>query len=996
MRYPIEKSFSRLLSALLIMALALPTPFALALRPIQEGKGRSGLEESLRSTPSGLEEVDYPVKQLLAGLFQKGMARGDRLNRLVDRLETFDEYQRVQFLFGFSWLQGVPASELAEDIFLGTGDQSLRARQLLMGVDLGRLEQRQGGMDDYFYALVFVLDQVPGLKDETLRLLQNVLATPRIPEEIQQVFRFAVALSRVNVVLTSLTFRDRRWQGGVAGVESHLDILLGREKVVEAVTPNVPQYRGIGSLQIAMAHLAGSILLEEAVQEAGTEGVGESVGLRELLSSRGVPVPPKTSPDFMERRRELEDVILRELDLTRQNVEKALGNLQQQRIRPIQQGYLMRQLALAYDLSGIYNGLRPTEEPGAQGGLTDLTRSGEYQDRLRDLRAEQRRRFGLDSPAAGLEETPEEALARQAEDVLSRAGEDPQGNLAKEIGRDIQALAALSVSSKFHPTHLRVALDLLAPVSDPQEYAAAMRFLAELALADKEQDWSVPKAQAELRNKTLPRIAIGSWQPIPGSDYQTAPLIALPALYQGFVETSGLAAAQQSRRLVRKGRAHGMVNVWTQDPRTLWKERNHPIRSKVLSELARRLGANHVEIEIPPLEERQALAQHIGARPGQVSLSRLSSDYLTGDAAVPGKGLTNEDAYRAITRALMAALYLRVYDFHRYNLGHLKDNDQYRTMWYDSEQGLHPDLEQIDPYAVAFLSHFFAVRKEGQGTLSAPRREEFAAILSIPEISEGLAAVEGVDLESAMQEILESLPVDVRQSLKAEGLLTSDYLPRLQRWQGSFRQDADRFFRLLFYYMRHPDLFEQQRQRLIRDPFSIEVFSDAVLSEVKNDSDLVAIQTALGMAAGLEEQQAAWRTASELMEGFRSRSTVDSRAVVVIGGDLAQRIPGLQVLAGLEERVVIDREDLSDTLARAAQLGDTVYFYGDPQRGAGLEELAGRSGLSLSFVLRNPGEDPKIALVLRRIFEDLGVPSADVPSGLEEFTRQVETLGLAA
>lgn len=149
-------------------------------------------------------------------------------------------------------------------------------------------------------------------------------------------------------------------------------------------------------------------------------------------------------------------------------------------------------------------------------------------------------------------------------------------------------------------------------------------------------------------------------------------------------------------------------------------------------------------------------------------------------------------------------------------------------------------------------------------------------------------------------------------------------------------------------------------------------------------------------SAGLEEQQAAWRVASELADGFRSRSVVDSRTVVVIGRDLAQRVPGLQVLSGLEERVVIDRGDLSDTLARVVQIGDTVYFYGDPQRGAGLEELAGRSGLSLSFVLRNPGEDPKVVLVLRQIFEDLEVPSADISTGLEEFTRRVETLGVAA
>lgn len=180
-----------------------------------------------------------------------------------------------------------------------------------------------------------------------------------------------------------------------------------------------------------------------------------------------------------------------------------------------------------------------------------------------------------------------------------------------------------------------------------------------------------------------------------------------------------------------------------------------------------------------------------------------------------------------------------------------------------------------------------------------------------------------------------------------------------------------------------------------------DIVNDTVTGRPRPDADRDALLTYVENAyitAGLEEHRLAlvMAQAQETVDGFRSMSGVDSRTVVVISREWAKRLPGLQVLAGLEERVVIDREDLSDTLTRAAQLGDTVYFYGDPERGAGLEELAKKAGMSLSFVLRNPKEDSRTALILRQIFEDLGVPSAAISAGLEEFTRSVEDLGQAA
>lgn len=445
---------------------------------------------------------------------------------------------------------------------------------------------------------------------------------------------------------------------------------------------------------------------------------------------------------------------------------------------------------------------------------------------------------------AGLEAAEKERLLQQAREVVRRGGMDPSlaAPLLKEIERDIRSLDTISASSGIYPTHLQGAFDLLAPVSDPNDYAVGIRFLVELALVHTQLNWMEPDTQRALREHGFSE-ALRFWKPIPDSNYQTAPLYVLPTLHMNFAHVAGEKAARESRRLVRKGRAHSMINVWTQEPRLAWKEKNHPLRSKVISELAARLGSNHVEIQIPPLHERQALARHIGAQPAQITLSRLASDYLTEDEAVSIKGLGSADAYRSVTRQFLVALFLRIYDMHRYNLNHLRDNQKYRTMWYDSEQGLHPDMESVDRYTVLFFRHFFL----GPGVQISP--EYFTSVLSIPEISAAAAAIQQADLKEILEETLYDLPEDFLQTFSAEQTLMQEYLPRLERWQGTFRADADRFFRLIFYYLRHPDQFQHQWNYTSGN---VEILSEAELSEVDGDPTLRAVRQALGTAAGVE------------------------------------------------------------------------------------------------------------------------------------------------
>ena len=454
----------------------------------------------------------------------------------------------------------------------------------------------------------------------------------------------------------------------------------------------------------------------------------------------------------------------------------------------------------------------------------------------------------LNSRAPSLDSEPALQLIQQAKVVAQRSGDEPQQRIMmKELLRDIRALTTLSVSSDFYPSHLVATRNALGENRAVDDYAVGLRFLVEFAASDLGIDWAPHEAQ--LRDQAIPK-AIGFWKPIPGSAYRTAPLLALPILFKGVLATSGVEAAQRNRRLVSKGRQHWMVTLFERDPRTLWRDRNSPVRGKAIAEFARRLGASHVDVEIPSQEERGPLAQYFGVKPEQIALSRLSSDYLMGDAAVRQKGWDWPDVQRVMTRSMMVALFLRIYDFHRYNFGRLRDSAKYDTLWYDTEQGLHQDLEKIDAYAVSFLAHFFTVRDpQGRVTIQiAP--ESFTGLLSPEEVKAAALEIEQARLADLTQEVIQAFPSYFLQEAPVERVLKEEYLPRLLRWQASYRNDAYRFFRVVFYYMRHPDQFELQRQRLMQSVAGVQILPEETLSEVDNEPVLQHLRQELGIPQG--------------------------------------------------------------------------------------------------------------------------------------------------
>ena len=156
----------------------------------------------------------------------------------------------------------------------------------------------------------------------------------------------------------------------------------------------------------------------------------------------------------------------------------------------------------------------------------------------------------------------------------------------------------------------------------------------------------------------------------------------------------------------------------------------------------------------------------------------------------------------------------------------------------------------------------------------------------------------------------------------------------------------------------------------------------------------VGEENSAGKETGLEEQRAAFSRAQERSDGFRSVSPADSLWVVVIGQHLAQKFPGLQVWASIwNNRIVIDRGDPADTITRAAERGDAVHFYGEPEEAELFGNMAGRA--QLGFVAHNPMGWSFILLV-QEILKALEIPSDVVSSGLENFSDDLQALGAAA
>ena len=137
--------------------------------------------------------------------------------------------------------------------------------------------------------------------------------------------------------------------------------------------------------------------------------------------------------------------------------------------------------------------------------------------------------------------------------------------------------------------------------------------------------------------------------------------------------------------------------------------------------------------------------------------------------------------------------------------------------------------------------------------------------------------------------------------------------------------------------------------------------------------------------SGLEE------SVREQIDGFRS--AIDTRGVVVLGESLTKWFPGLRVMAGLEEDLVIDRGNPAETAIHLAERGVThVQYFG------GLEEAqhfeAAANPLQIGVTAHTQKKDPRFRSLLGEILSNLGVSPERIAGGLEQFAHDLEELGL--
>lgn len=144
-------------------------------------------------------------------------------------------------------------------------------------------------------------------------------------------------------------------------------------------------------------------------------------------------------------------------------------------------------------------------------------------------------------------------------------------------------------------------------------------------------------------------------------------------------------------------------------------------------------------------------------------------------------------------------------------------------------------------------------------------------------------------------------------------------------------------------------------------------------------------------AAGVEERLAVFLASAERLDGYRS--ALEEPKTVVIGRSLAEKFPGLQVLAALERHLVIAR-DPAETLLRLAEQGIThVQYFGGAEERDRFMPAARLMGIS---VTSHTPDESRFPILLAQILSGLGFPSEIVAAGIEEFAAGLEQLGTAA
>ncbi|MBI2149475.1 MAG: hypothetical protein HYU27_02570, partial [Acidobacteria bacterium] len=175
------------------------------------------------------------------------------------------------------------------------------------------------------------------------------------------------------------------------------------------------------------------------------------------------------------------------------------------------------------------------------------------------------------------------------------------------------------------------------------------------------------------------------------------------------------------------------------------------------------------------------------------------------------------------------------------------------------------------------------------------------------------------------------------------------------------------------------------------DPINIVTLDDRP-SRARTDSAAEGFDPLEEGSAGLEEGAAAMERIGRWLAGYRRADSGSRR--LVLGASVARALP-LQILAGLQERMVVDRGDMTRVVTDlVAQDARSALFYGGLEEFQLFKPMAEAAGIKAGLrSVKDPGAGDELAQMISQLLLELGYSPEAVAAGLEEMTRDLILLG---
>lgn len=406
-----------------------------------------------------------------------------------------------------------------------------------------------------------------------------------------------------------------------------------------------------------------------------------------------------------------------------------------------------------------------------------------------------------------------------------------------------------------------------------------------------------------------------------------------------------------------------------------WYYKNDPVREYLGFRLARALQANVPDVVIPPIRERTAFVRYLRTQfeetynPEDAYLVRVSTDYDLKDEAIQRKHFK-----QAFTRNLVAALFMRKYDFHMRNLGILRDS-QRPLMMFDHDVSFHSNYASIAEFTATFSRNYWQPR--GKVVVGQPFwwivPNRLLDRIDLEELAAAVEGVERLDLSEFKRKVLRELPRRARQEVLG-------HLEYLQARQKTIRADALKFFEWLT---------SPRRMIPIQDEGGTTIYTLVRESSAKMPILKIRQIRAALASAGLEERQAALPI---LHSWGHIKSAAPVLQRVVVGQSVAGHLPQLEKLARLDDHFLVDEG--TDTIVRLIELGtDSVRYYGGLEESQRFAAMAQEALISVEAKLPTA---PEFLIQLREILALAGIPEGVLATGLEEFALELDSVTVGA